>query len=247
MDADLSIGSAMKRDKQHVEELLTWVDRVYDVEKTVYLSSRYETRASAVLRWILNVRPSRDDVVFVYYGGHGGMVSHTYRETFLNLTDRKLYRYELADALEKVSCRLKMLITDACSNAPLPPVASSYATETVSKRHIKDLFGQHEGFLHLSAASEGQYAWCHKALGSFFTVVLMELISDLSDINGDKFVEWEEVFALTKTVTEELFDQAYPNFPPEQKVGYEKTRYYHPDTKGVFTSSTSAITTSSIP
>ena len=222
MDSDKSIGSAMKMDKQHVEELLTWVDRVYDVKKTVYLSSRYETRGNSILRWIRNVRPSNDDVVFVYYGGHGGMVSHDYQETFLNLTDRKLFRYELADALGKVNCRLKMLITDACSNAPLPPIASSYAVETVNKRHIKDLFGQHEGFLHLSAASEGQYAWCHKELGSFFTVVLMELISDLSDINRDGFVEWKEVFDLTETVTEELFAQAYPNFPQSRKLDMKR-------------------------
>lgn len=222
MDNDKSIGPAMKIDKQHLEELLTWVDQVYDVKKTVYLSSRYETQGSAILRWIRSVRPSRDDVVFIYYGGHGGMVSHTYRETFLSLTDGKLFRYELADALEKVNCRLKMLITDACSNAPLPPVASFYTVETVNKRHIKDLFGQHEGFLHISAASEGQYAWCNKKLGSFFTLALMDLISDLSDINHDKFVEWKEVFKLTQMDTEKQFAQAYPNFSQSRKLDMKR-------------------------
>ena len=101
---------------------------------------------------------------------------------------------------------------------PRPPiVASSYAVETVSKRHIKHLFGQHEGFLHLNAASEGQYSWSHLELGSFFTIALMELISDISDTDRDGFVAWQEVFELTRDVTEEIFEQVYPHFPQSKK------------------------------
>ena len=157
-------------------------------------------------------------MVFVYYAGHGGMESNSYRETYLNLTDGRLFRYELAEAMEKVDCRLKMLITDACSNAPrLPIVTSSYAVETVSKSYIRDLFGQHEGFLHLNAASEGQYSWSHLELGSFFTIALMELISDISDADRDGFVAWQEVFELTRDVTEELFERVYPLLPQSRK------------------------------
>lgn len=218
MDADPSIGSAMKVDRQKVEKLLTSVNRVYPVKKTVYLSSRNATRREAVLNWIQNVQVAPRDVVLVYYGGHGGMVSTTYRETFLNLTDRRLYRSALANAIEGLDCQLKLLITDACSNAPRPPiVASSFAVETVSKRHIKHLFGQHEGFLHINAASEGQYSWSHIELGSFFTIALMELISDISDTNRDGFVAWSEVFEVTRDVTEEIFNQVYPHFPQSQK------------------------------
>lgn len=214
MDADPSIGPATKVDQYKVDRMLTSVSRVYPVKKTVYLSSRNATRGRAVLDWIQSVQPALDDVVFVYYAGHGGMESNTYRETYLNLTDGELYRYKLADAMERVNCRLKMLITDACSNAPRPLiVASSYAVETVSKSHIKNLFGQHKGFLHLSAASEGQYSWSHLELGSFFSIALMELISDISDADRDGFVAWQEVFELTRDVTEELFKQHYPHFP----------------------------------
>lgn len=218
MDADSSIGEAMKVDQYKVERLLTSVSRVYRVEKTVYLSSRNATQRQAVLDWIQRVKPARNDVVFVYYAGHGGMESNSYRETYLNLTDGQLRRYELADVIEKVKCRLKMLITDACSNAPRPPiVASSYAVETVSKRQIRHLFGEHEGFLHLNAASEGQYSWSHLELGSFFTIALTDLISDTSDTDRDGFVAWREVFALTRDDTEKQFKQHYPYFTQSQK------------------------------
>ncbi len=218
MDADSEIGPAMKVDQYKVERMLTSVSRVYTVKKTLYLSSRNAARGQVVLDWIQRVKPARDDVVFVYYAGHGGMESNSYKETFLNLTDRRLYRYELAEAMEKLNCRLKMLITDACSNAPrLPIVSSSYAVETVSKSHIRHLFGQHEGFLHLNAASEGQYSWSHLELGSFFTIALMALISDISDTDRDGFVAWQEVFELTRDVTEELFERVYPLLPQDEK------------------------------
>ena len=223
MDADSRIGPAMKADQEMVEDLLQSVNRVYPVKKTVYLSSRNATRRRAVLDWIQSVPPARDDVMFVYYGGHGGMVSNSYRETHLNLTDGKLFRYRLADAMEKKKCRLKMLITDACSNAPRPPiVSSSYAVETVSKRHIKHLFGQHEGFLHLSAASEGQYSWTHLESGGFFTRALMEFISDTSDADHDGFVAWREVVKLTRDDTEKLFKQAYPHFTQSQRADLQR-------------------------
>ena len=80
MDADPSIGPAMKVDQYKVDRMLTSVSRVYPVKKTVYLSSRNATRSRAVLDWIRSVQPARDDVVLVYYAGHGGMESNSYRE-----------------------------------------------------------------------------------------------------------------------------------------------------------------------
>ena len=99
--------------------------------------------------------------------------------------------------MRQVSCRLKLLITDACSSAPEPPQTAKttvYAVQTVGKRHIKNLFGEHEGFLHLNGATEGEYGWCHPSIGgSTFIVALMDRISEDSDTNNDGFVSWSEV------------------------------------------------------
>ena len=218
MDADSKIGPALKIDQEEIENLLTWVNRVYPVKQTVYLSSNNATRRKAVLDWIQNVRPARDDVMFVYYGGHGAMVSRVYKETYLQLTDGALFRSKLANTMQQAnSCRLKLLITDACSSAPSPVMPMSYAVEIVSKSHIKALFGQHEGFLHVNAATEGEYAWCNNSRGSYFTLSLIDSISDKSDANGDGFVTWKEVFKLARKGTQEHYDQIYPNFSDRRK------------------------------
>ena len=218
MDADPKIGRAMKVNQQKVERLLMSVDRVYPVKKTIYLSSNRTTHRDLVLNWVRKVDSDPNDVILVYYGGHGAMVSNDYKETYIQLTDGKLFRSELANTIQsKKSCRLKLLITEACSTAPLPPVSTSFAVETVSKGYIKNLFGKHEGFLHLNGATEGEYGWCHVELGSFFTISLMALISDISDTNRDGFVEWQEVFALAKKDTKAIFKQAYPYFSSSRK------------------------------
>ena len=164
----------------------------------------------------------------VYYTGHGGMVSNTDRRTYLNLTDGRLYRSDLDNAMQSVSCRLKLLITDACSSAPEPPGSDKtvpFGADIVGKKHIKDLLGAHEGYLHISGATEGEYGWCNEDIGgSTFTLGLMEAIGEHADdpqvnraANGDGFVSWDEVFALAKVGTKTYFDEIYPTFSTTTK------------------------------
>lgn len=203
MDADKRVGQGMKVNRHKFDVALASIGRIYTINKTVYLSSRNETTKANVLQWVNNVRPSLDDVVLVYYTGHGGMVSQTDRRTFLYLSGGSLFRAELAEAIQAKSCRLKLLITDCCSSYPRDTqgnlaLASSYAVETVGRGFIRNLFGEHQGFLHVNGATEGQYGWTNSLHGSFFTVSLLEAISDDSDTNRDGFVGWGEVFELAK-------------------------------------------------
>ena len=222
MDADGSIGPEMKLDQGTVEKFLSYVNTFYPVKKEAYLSSMGRARGNDVLNWIRSVRPGSDDVVLVYYTGHGGMVSNTDRRTFLNLEDGRLYRSDLENAMKSVSCRLKLLITDACSSAPDPPGGKTvpFGAQIVGKNHIKNLLGEHQGYLSISGATEGEYGWCTEGIGgSTFTLGLMEAITERADdptvnraANGDGFVSWDEVFALSKEGTKTYFEQIYPGF-----------------------------------
>lgn len=228
MDADPSIGRGVDIDRKLMEELLTTVDRVYEVEQTVYRSSRGQTTKAAVLQWVQNLRPAQDDVVFVYYSGHGGMVSQTDRRTYLNVSGDLLYRDELGRAVESRSGRLKIIITDACSSYPptkTPKQVVNFA-QTVSKRHIKNLFGQHEGVFHVNGASEGQYGYCNYTRGSFFTQSLVPVISDTSDTDKDGFVTWQEVFDLSLANTQKLWRQSMDPDPKDPQVSLQTPQQY---------------------
>ncbi len=216
MDADKRLGGGMQVNQKKVEDLLSQVKRVYRVDTDVYLSSRGETTPRNVLRWVQDLRPARDDVVFIYYGGHGGMVSKTDRRTYLYLTNGELYRTDLEAAVKSHSCRLKIIVTDACSSYPVrqsQAQVQAFGVSTVSSRQnamIKNLFGQHEGLLHVNGASEGQYGWSdasRNGQGSFFTRSFITAIDHKNYKGGDGFVEWKEVFELARRTTQEVFRQ----------------------------------------
>lgn len=219
MDDDEKLGRGMQVNQEKVEGLLRQVRRVYDVDTDVYLSSRGETTPRNVLRWVQDLRPARDDVVFIYYGGHGGMVSRTDRRTYLYLTNGELYRTDLEAAVKSHSCRLKIIVTDACSSYPVDQSQAqsrlqAYGVATVPSRQntmIENLFGQHEGLLHVNGASEGQYGWSstHRSgQGSFFTRSFIAAMDYKLYESGDGFVEWKEVFEFARRATQEVFRQA---------------------------------------
>lgn len=222
MDADASIGPSVAADMKKVENLLRDINakRVCHVEKTV-LRSRVDTAtADEIKRWLKNVRPGSDDVVFVYFSGHGGMLNN---KTYIALQGNILYRSELVRDMESArNCRLKILITDACSSEvgrESPPTLNPTLESA-----LRDLFVLHKGFLHLSAATEGEYAWGTspnpqgRGGGGFFTLSLVNTIYEYPDPDGNGFVSWKEVFEATKKKTMALFDTAYPHFSAEKKA-----------------------------
>ena len=183
-----------------------------------------------VLKWVSALRPAADDVVFVYFSGHGRADKEegVYRH-FLRLQDKSLYRKEIAKAIEALNCRLKMLITDTDSIGPPILVRQTIDSTIKSTQHrsvssnpriLGHLFLLHEGFLNLKSCSWGQGSLGSALRGGFFTVSLMEAIIDFdprADVNGDSFVSWEEVFELTKQYLNALYQEESVNFSPDLK------------------------------
>lgn len=233
-----TFNAGMRVNQEGITGFLRKVDGVYHVEETVYLSSRGETTVDNVLRWVRNVPSTSQDVVFVYYSGHGAMVSKTDRRTWLALDStsagqrtERLYRDDLADAVKSRPGRLKLIVTDACSSydPSVPSKLVSFASPVPrkNKKMITDLFGEHEGVLHVNGASEGQYGWTNATGGSYFTESFLEAIKPDADMNGDGFVEWGEVFAIAQNATEEKFKQkknagSLSLNPPDDPQGQEQ-------------------------
>ena len=127
-----------------------------------------------------------------------------------NVTNDFITRDGLQNRLQQKRGRLKMLITDTCSNQGrgFDLIAKSYGRVVPRKRrYTEDLFLKHSGLLDITAASPRQYAWGNNQIGGYFTAALIESFAASSDPNKDGFLSWEEVFLATREETQKLFSE----------------------------------------
>ena len=169
-----------------------------------------------VTEWVADLTPAADDTVFVYYSGHGAIGHYdTHYLFFDDVNNDILSRGGLSRALKQKPGRLRMLITDTCSNRLSENVSDElFARYTVEVRakarsYIEDLFLGHEGFLDITAASADQFAIAHKELGGHFTSALVSQgFTASADGDGDAFLSWDEAFGAAREGTMELYEKA---------------------------------------
>ena len=239
MDDDPTIGNTVVIDQKRIENLLIHIKnkRVCSVKTVVLLRSEGVATTDQMKKWLQNIRPGSNDIVFVYYSGHGAMAENG--ETFIVTQGGVFYRKDLVKAMGRVrNCRLKILITDACNSSVREPTAEPPGLSTTLGSALKDLFLEHKGFLHLTAATEGEYAWGDSRRGGWFTSPLVATILESPDPNRDGFVSWEEVFEEAKKRTMALFAASEPYFSPELKaklkrrgITSQRPKYYSLPTK----------------
>ena len=220
MDDDLDIATSVGQNRKRVRNFF---DRLPGTKLEIYSAEEMretnELRPRHILDWIQRCPAGAQDTIFVYYSGHGHSDDSIQKRHYLNLRLHNpafsVRRSDLADALEKKPCRLKMLVTDACSNFVDTQLAASVkqyaALQSKAPLYAKNLFLQHEGFLDITAASPGHFALGGDDIGGFFTTALIaRSFTAESDTNGDRFLSWNEVFAKCETETQNLFQQALP-------------------------------------
>ena len=169
-------------------------------------------KANQVTAWIRNLQSNSDDTILIYYSGHG-MINED--EVHIlnfdpNVSNDSVTRNGLRERLRQKQGRLKMLITDTCSNQAQRSdlIAQSYGRVVPRKRrYTEDLFLKHKGFLDITAASPGQYAWGNNQIGGYFTAALIQSFTSSSDVDKDAFLSWKEAFSATRNETQRLFSE----------------------------------------
>ena len=195
-----------------------------------------------VMKTLKDLPTGPDDTIFIYYNGHG-KVENT-DDNHILCFDKKqtldtVARATLQALLKDKSARLKMLITDTCSNrgsVDFPYLTADLAAKNMisyagvhghewEKNHIKHLFLQHTGTLDITAAQPGEFASGNENFGGFFTYGLFkQSITKESDTDGDGFLTWQEVFKTSQQKTDELFKKAKEEGIPEKVTDLIKER-----------------------
>ena len=167
---------------------------------TVNLTLMKPDTSDPVEAWLQNLQPEPEDTVLIYYSGSVGGDDPNRHLLALNRAGAVLDREKLSAALKAKQVRLRMLITDTDGVGDLPTDVSSDLSVISDKRepevrYLIDLFLEHTGFLDITAASPGQFAWVEQGSGGVFTSVLANRFIAASDTNTDGFLSWEETFA----------------------------------------------------
>ena len=186
-----------------------------------------------ILTWVRELTPASNDVIFIYYCGHGARNPQAPEGgTYFDLTGAKLYRKDLVDTLktsEAWGSRLKILITDTCGvdssiKIPMGFLGTSAAVDYKAGKVYRQLFVEHTGFLHVTSATENEYSWGDSTNGGWFTNSLVRSINSHPD-STRRFVGWNEVFADAQEKVKEFLEQYW------RIVG---TRIQHPRHYGEF-------------
>ncbi|ALG69080.1 caspase family protein [Beggiatoa leptomitoformis] len=204
-DTDLnSISDSIKVDYGNLSKLLKILDErgIISVKKTV-LRGRQATLAR-IQETIDKTTVDADDVLLFYFSGHGGMEKG---KTFLYTADSaNLDRQNLEKSIVAKNARLKIILTDACSNSidgivAMRSIANKRAAATGEFDEIyRDLFLKSTGLLHLSAASEGEYAWSDNQLGGYFTYYFIN-----EGLLKKPSASWETVFKNSRDKTLQMY------------------------------------------
>jgi hypothetical protein len=136
------------------------------------------------------------DTVFVVYHGHGAL-DPIYGRTLTPTQGPSIPRSVLKKKISATPARLKILITDCCSQALTSGVEGASPDDPILKCY-DDLFFRHTGFLDIASSSENERAWADADGGiylqTFADILEGPLHGHSIDANNDGFTSWVEVF-----------------------------------------------------
>lgn len=188
-----AINLGVKSDRYLINEILTeqiseqgWGARI-EIDEVSGIEANKPVLTDRLAKFYGRVEPQ--DTVFVYFSGHGVILDQRSNDIQLQTCDNQLIsRQRLADEVNGLPARLKILITDCCSSFSPFEVAEG-SDEVIPWSTLYFLLLRHEGFVNITAASPGEEAYA-TAVGSFLTVNLQ---SDMQ-----RYKTWEEVFRETR-------------------------------------------------
>ena len=199
------IAKSVRVDMGTLTQMLNILEnrKIVTVEKII-LQGNKATLAN-IQKTLKTITSGPDDIILFYFSGHGGMENG---KTFIVTADeRNLHRVDIEKMISAAPARLKMIITDACSNA----IEGLTGTRSLSKGNkdidtgvfdetYKDLFLGYKGMMHLSSSTEGELAWSNDNFGGFFTYHFIK-----EGLIKKPVKDWNAIFSNAKDKTSQMF------------------------------------------
>lgn len=171
-----------------------------------------------------NLTIQESDILFFYYGGHGGMENG--RLFLWPCNEENLYRDEIQSIVASKNAALSFILTDACSSSidsvgytNLLNYMGDMVNENANDEIYRHLFLEYRGTLDLTAATEGQYAWFDGRGGYFSRSLIKEILIQRP------LPDWEEIVKEAIKKTEDKYRESENlGFVPEEDINTMDTQ-----------------------
>lgn len=169
-------------------------------------------------RWIHHQLISTNDLVLLYYSGHGDKDSSGSPWPVLKLRDGKFHSGPLVDSIRSLSCRFSMVVLDCCNGSGTGSRSAHDHYLPIIKNNkswlgFKPLLLNFKGFIAVCAASRHETAGCagepyEKIWGGYLTTGLLK---GLKEFGQNPNVTWDQI--LTKAKNYSMWKSNYGQHP----------------------------------
>lgn len=139
-----------------------------------------ECTANQILEAVNEMHIAHRDSVFCLYCGHGANdpnrapTNDPSRGHFFAIPSGDLMRHQLYSTLKAKNPRLCVLISDTCNVTQqafpaIPMESKAYTMTVMGNTNFETLMLEHYGDVDISGADFGQYGYCRKDYGAFFS------------------------------------------------------------------------------
>lgn len=204
------IGEACSEDLDNIKKEMTGISRGIGMNLREYVVTGKKYSRHAVESMLQSVRPSKNDVVFFLYSGHGFRFDNQTNKFPCIITSASNYddpieeeeyiaMQDIYDDICGKGARLNIVLSDCC-NTPIGVDAICQNTSALysrsnsnySKKRLAGLFLQSRGRILATASSPGEPSVCD-ASGGFFTLAFIRsLRNEISAMNSTP-VSWSSV------------------------------------------------------
>lgn len=178
---DQEIGFSTRKNLLNIKKTFSHIAKISNLllYTTEFTSTNDTLKQSLILNWIRNTRISSDDIVILYYSGHGWRKQDSATiwpsGNFYNANKENNFSdfSEIAGQLFSKKASFYLILLDCCNcisksitveNQPLYTVELDKLFEKSNATSISKLFQKFHGFVIASAASPSEVGWSRQPL-----------------------------------------------------------------------------------
>jgi hypothetical protein len=212
---DVSIGSA--RDRGRVPQEFKQIARLIDMD---YKGKEFDRFDSGIAAYINNLSVQSDDVLFVYYSGHGSNSGSSIWPMFSNSENRfKLDR--IYTKVKPKGCRLKVVFFDCCNhrtNRSINEGIRNSGSALPASAYVF-LFKKTRGSVMISSSKAGEYSYGNPTVGGYATDGFFTALGQVSyQTAAQQQNIWRNVISKTTSNTHALCSNAPRKQTPQFKL-----------------------------